>query len=194
MPADNNLKLKDIKMVILDRDGVINFDSKNYIKSPQEWKPIPSSLGAIATIKKLGIKIAIATNQSGIGRNYFSPETLNEIHAKMLIELKKHGATIDEINFCPHLPSAKCNCRKPEPLLLLKAMQKFNIKPENTIMVGDSHKDMLASRNAKCHAALVKTGNGLHTMEKIKSNDNILIFENLAEFAEKLEREVSIKS
>lgn len=194
MNTNKNLKLKNIKMVILDRDGVINFDSKDYIKSPQEWRAIPGSLNAIATIKKLGIKIAIATNQSGIGRKYFSLETLNEIHTKMIIELKKLGTDIDVINFCPHLPTSKCSCRKPEPQLLLKAIQKFNIKPENTIMVGDSYKDMLASQNAKCHAALVKTGNGIETMKKIKSSDNILIFENLAEFTKKLAREVSLKS
>src|SRR3990167_9545563 len=102
-------------LIILDRDGVINFDSEFYIKSPAEWVPIPGSLEAIAKLKQAGFKIVIATNQSGIGRGFYTHEILAEIHDKMNNLLAELGVTLDGIFYCPHHPDEHCNCRKPEP-------------------------------------------------------------------------------
>ena len=103
------------KLVILDRDGVINFDSAQFIKSPAEWKPIPGSLEAIARLNQAGYRVVVATNQSGIGRNLFDMDTLNAIHEKMHKALFNVGGRVDAIFYCPHTADAKCDCRKPKP-------------------------------------------------------------------------------
>lgn len=172
-----------IELVILDRDGVINYDSKHYIKSPQELKPIPDSIEAIAKLKRLGFKVAIATNQSGIARGFFSHETLSAMHNKILSLLQEHNATIDAINYCPHLPNEGCDCRKPKPGLLTAAMEQLNVRNINTIMIGDSGKDIVAAENAGCRAALVLTGNGEDTYHKYPNSN---VFANLAECVESL--------
>ena len=172
---------ENIELIILDRDGVINYDSKDYIKSPEELKPIPGSIEAIAKLKHAGFKVAIATNQSGIGRGYFTTDTLNGMHNKILDLLKEHNATIDAINYCPHLPDANCSCRKPMPGLLTRAMEQLNISNTKAIMVGDSAKDLGAAENAACDAALVLTGNGKETAKKHPQTNT---FANLAEFVD----------
>lgn len=173
----------NIELIILDRDGVINYDSKDYIKSPEELKPIPGSIEAIAKLKHAGFKVAIATNQSGIGRGYFTTDTLNAMHKKILDLLKEYNATIDAINYCPHLPDANCSCRKPLPGLLISAMDQIGISNTKTIMIGDSVKDLVAAENASCNAALVLTGNGKETAKEHHSSNT---FTNLAEFVEQL--------
>lgn len=172
---------KSIQLIILDRDGVINFDSKEYIKSPSEWDPIPGSIEAIARLKKNGFRVAIASNQSGITREYFSLETLAAIHSKMNNMLRAVGGEIDVLRFCPHHPNDHCNCRKPQSGMLLDIMATLKIKKENTIMIGDSVKDIYAAINAGCHSAIVKTGNGTNTSSKLS---NVTSFNNLAEFVE----------
>src|SRR5579872_7467773 len=116
-----------IKLVILDRDGVINSDSTEYIKSPEEWHAIPGSLDDIARLNKAHIKVAVATNQSGIARGLYDLNMLEKIHAKMILELKKTGGFFDAIFFCPHHPDEHCECRKPKPGLLLQISQYLNI-------------------------------------------------------------------
>ena len=140
---------KPFKLIILDRDGVINYDSKHYIRHVDEWKPIEGALETIASWSKSGYRIAIATNQSAIARNYITLEMLNAIHKKMLINLRKLGGEIELIKFCPHLPTAKCLCRKPKPGLILSILSSLNISPSDACFIGDKLSDAEAAENAK---------------------------------------------
>jgi len=153
-----------MKLVILDRDGVINHDSANYIKSPEEWSALPGSLEAISLLNKAGIKVVIATNQSGVFRKLFSEETLGKIHQKMKDQLAEIGGHIDAIYYCPHSPENICACRKPEPGMLLKALKDFDMAASDTCFAGDSIKDIQAAQTVGCKAVLVETGNGKKTM------------------------------
>jgi D-glycero-D-manno-heptose 1,7-bisphosphate phosphatase len=155
---------KKYNLVILDRDGVINEDSDEYIKSPAEWIPIPGSLEAIAKLNQAQIKVAVVSNQSGIARGYLTEATLQKIHAKMQSELAKAGGKIDKIYYCPHHPEADCSCRKPKPKLLLAAMRDLKAKPEETIFIGDKWIDYETALNAGCDFILVKTGKGQRTI------------------------------
>lgn len=148
------------KLIILDRDGVINFDSPAYIKTPEEWQPIPGSLEAIAQLNKVGCRVAIASNQAGIGRGYFSEEALAQIHAKLLQALTAIGGRVDGIFYCPHAPVDQCACRKPKPGLLFTIFEQYGIGAEDAVMVGDSLRDLEAASAAGCGAVLVETGNG----------------------------------
>lgn len=134
-----------MKLIILDRDGVINYDSAEYIKHPDEWQPIPGSLEAIARLKRHGFRVAVATNQSGIARGYYDIATLDAIHAKMQTALAAHGASIDHIAYCPHLPDAGCDCRKPQSGLLLQISQQFNCPLADVPFVGDRQTDIRAA-------------------------------------------------
>lgn len=136
-----------IKLVILDRDGVINVDSEAYIKSPDEWHPIEGSLEAIARLNDAGIQVAIATNQSGIARGYFTEQTLRHIHEKMESALMAYGGYIDQIFYCPHGPNDRCECRKPKPGLLKQALQYFSVLPNEACFVGDSPRDIEAAKS-----------------------------------------------
>lgn len=147
-----------MKLVILDRDGVINYDSVDYIKSPEEWHAIPGSLEAIASLNKAGIKVAIASNQSGLARGYFTEATLQNIHRTMSHELAQYGGHIDKIFYCPHMPDDGCECRKPKPGLLLQACDYFKVKPAEASFVGDTEKDVIAAKAAGCQPILVETG------------------------------------
>jgi D-glycero-D-manno-heptose 1,7-bisphosphate phosphatase len=175
------------KLVILDRDGVINYDSKEYIKNVDEWIAIPESIAAIKLLTENDYNIAVATNQSGVGRGLFSDATLQEIHAKMQRVVQENSGEITKIFHCPHAPNASCSCRKPLPGLLLQALAYFKIaEPQYVYYVGDSFKDIEAALHAKCTPILVLTGNGKTTLatntEFIKSN-NIKIYDDLLEFA-----------
>jgi D-glycero-D-manno-heptose 1,7-bisphosphate phosphatase len=157
----------NIKLVILDRDGVINEDSEHYIKSPEEFHPIPGSLEAIAALNKAGLIVAVATNQSGIGRGYYSPETLQAIHEKMYRLLADEGGHIDMLVYCPHVPEDHCNCRKPKPGLIKQILVAYpEIQLSQVLVVGDSMRDLEAGWNAQCNAVLVRTGNGLTMLAK----------------------------
>lgn len=134
-----------MKLIILDRDGVINYDSDEYIKSPDEWIPIPGSLQAIAELNRAGFTIAVATNQSGLGRGYYDIYTLMEIHAKMERFLKEAGAHLDALYFCPHTPEEHCNCRKPKPGLLLQIGEYFHADLTQAYFIGDSLRDAKAA-------------------------------------------------
>jgi D-glycero-D-manno-heptose 1,7-bisphosphate phosphatase len=168
-----------IKLIILDRDGVINEDSPDFVKSPEEWRAIPGSLEAIALLNKANILVAIASNQSGLARGLFSEITLDAIHRKMVHELMAHQGYIDKIFYCPHGPNDNCNCRKPKPGLLLQAMHYFGVTPEETCFVGDSQRDIDAAITAQCQPILVRTGNGSHAPCK----NDIITYDNLLTFA-----------
>ena len=137
-----------MKLIILDRDGVINEDSDDYIKSPDEWIPIAGSLEAIGALSQNGFKVIIITNQSGIGRKIFSIEMLNAIHKKMSINLAQYGGVIDGIFFCPCAPEENCNCRKPKSGLYNEVSDRLQISLENVFCVGDKITDIQAAQNA----------------------------------------------
>ncbi len=172
--------------IILDRDGVINFDSDYYIKNPDEWLPIPGSLAAIAKLTHLGYRVIIATNQSGIARKLYDAEMLEEIHVKLLREVKAAGGEIEAIFFCPHHPDEKCICRKPQPGMFHEIQKKYGMRLEDTYFVGDSFTDMQAALNAGCKPILVMTGNGEKTLANHPDLQNILRYADLAEAVEKV--------
>lgn len=172
---------KKYKLIILDRDGVINEDSDAYIKSPEEWHAIHGSLEAIAKLNNANILVVIASNQSGIARGYFTEKTLTTIHEKMATKLKKVSGYIDDIFYCPHHPNDHCACRKPETGMIKAILKKYNIKPEDTLLIGDSMKDIQAAQHSGCDAALVKTGKGKNTLLICNSDcPDVPIFDDLA--------------
>jgi D-glycero-D-manno-heptose 1,7-bisphosphate phosphatase len=154
-----------VKLAILDRDGTINQDSDQYIKSPAEWKPIPGSLEAIARLTQGGWRIAVATNQSGISRGLFDMSTLNAIHAEMHRAVGQAGGRIDAIFFCPHAADSNCECRKPRPGLLREIASRFGVDLEGVPMIGDSLRDVAAAAAAGAQPWLVLTGNGKKTRD-----------------------------
>jgi len=155
-----------MNLIILDRDGVINHDSDHYIKSREEWIPIPGSLEAISLLNKHGYIVAIATNQSGIARGYYSEATLADMHQKMIDLLKPLNGKIDGIFYCPHGPDDNCDCRKPKPGLYLQIARQFNTTLNGVIVVGDSYRDLEAALAVNANPVLVKTGKGLRTFRR----------------------------
>lgn len=171
-----------MKLIILDRDGVVNHDSDDYIKSPDEWQPIDGSLEAIARLNHAGYTVAIASNQSGLARGYFDIEVLTAMHKKMDELLAKIGGRIDAVFYCPHGPDDACHCRKPKPGMLLDIGQRFNVPLKQVIFIGDSIADMTAANNANAQAVLVRTGKGIKA-EKILQSENkssIPVYDDLA--------------
>jgi D-glycero-D-manno-heptose 1,7-bisphosphate phosphatase len=154
-----------MKLIILDRDGTINEDSDQYIKSPAEWKPIRGSLEAIARLTQGGWRIAVATNQSGIARGLFDMATLNAIHAEMHRAVVQAGGRIDAIFFCPHAADSNCECRKPKPGLLREIASRFDVGLGDVPMVGDALRDLEAAVAAGARPWLVLTGKGKKTRE-----------------------------
>ncbi len=154
-----------MKLVILDRDGVINHDSEHYIKSPDEWKPIPGSLEAIARLTQAGFHVVVATNQSGLGRGLFDMAALNAMHEKMHKAVGQLGGRIDAVFFCPHAQDAGCACRKPKPGMLLEIGERFKIGLADVAVIGDSLRDLQAASAAGARPVLVLTGKGKQTRE-----------------------------
>jgi D-glycero-D-manno-heptose 1,7-bisphosphate phosphatase len=154
-----------MKLVILDRDGTINQDSDNYIKSPLEWKPIPGSLEAIARLTQGGWRCVVATNQSGIARGLFDMATLNAIHTEMHRAVNQAGGRIDAIFFCPHAADSNCECRKPRPGLLREIGQRLDVDLKGVPMIGDSLRDLEAAATAGAKPYLVLTGKGKKTRD-----------------------------
>ena len=170
-----------MKLIILDRDGVINLDSMHSIKSPEEWVPIEGSLDAISFLNKHGYTVVVATNQSAISKKLFSLSTLDEIHKKMQDELMKKKGKIDKIFYCPHINEDECLCRKPKSGLMEKIKEHYNISLKKVPAVGDSARDLEAYYKSDAQPILVRTGNG-KTVEKNKTYPkNTLIFDNLLE-------------
>ncbi|MGQ9659976.1 MAG: D-glycero-beta-D-manno-heptose 1,7-bisphosphate 7-phosphatase [Thermochromatium sp.] len=157
-----------VRLVILDRDGVINQDSDDYIKSPDEWIPIPGSLEAIARLSHVGFRVAVATNQSGLARGLFHPETLNAIHRRLRERVEAEGGRIEMIAFCPHAPDDGCTCRKPSPALLFEIAERFGVELANVPFIGDALSDIQAARAAGARPWLVLTGKGERTLERLR--------------------------
>ena len=161
------------KVVFLDRDGVINRDSPDYIKSWSEFEFLPGSLEAIKLLTLNGFATIIITNQSVINRKMVSGKELDYMHTMMKEAVTSTGGQIKDIFYCPHVPEDRCNCRKPNPGLIFMAKQKYRIDIATSVMVGDSAKDIECARNAGCgYAVLVKTGNG-DEAEKILKEKSI---------------------
>lgn len=181
-----------MKLIILDRDGVINEDSDEYIKSPEEFIPLPGSLEAIARLHRAGYTIAVATNQSGIARGYFDIDTLNRMHEKLSQLLAVHGGQVDGIFYCPHGPDNNCECRKPKPGLLLDIKSRFSTVLQDVPVVGDSLRDLQAARSVGASPVLVRTGKGERTIAKNEDLDGVPIYDSLAVFVDELlKQEVS---
>ena len=155
------------RLILLDRDGVINQDSKDYIKNAEEWAPIKGSLEAIGYWQRRGIEFAVCTNQSGLGRGLFSMDDLFNMHAKCNSILKSLGGKPLRFFFCPHTPENNCSCRKPKALLLELAIEALGSKPSNTVFVGDSPSDLKAAQAASVQFILVHTGNGESTYKEL---------------------------
>jgi D-glycero-D-manno-heptose 1,7-bisphosphate phosphatase len=175
-----------MKLVILDRDGVINFDSEQFIKSPSEWRPIPGSIEAIARLNQSGFRIAVATNQSGIGRGLFDMATLNAINDKMMEMVFRQGGRIDAVFFCPHTADENCNCRKPRTGMLEEIAVRFHADLHGVPLVGDSLKDLQAAEAVGAQPILVLTGKGAKTRADGGVPKKTLVFEDLAEAARHL--------
>jgi len=172
-----------MKLVILDRDGTINHDSDQYIKSPAEWKPIKGSLEAIARLTQAGWRVVVATNQSGIGRGLFDMATLNAIHDTMHRAVHQAGGRIDAIFFCPHAGDANCECRKPRPGMLLEIAKRMNVDLDGVPMVGDSLRDLQAAAAAGARPVLVLTGKGRKTRDAGGLPAGTVVVADLAAFA-----------
>lgn len=170
-----------MKLVILDRDGVINQDSPHYIKSPSEWIPIPGSLEAIAQLNQHGFRVAVATNQSGISRGIYDMATLNAIHDKMHRALAALGGRIDAVFYCPHANEHNCQCRKPKSGMYEDISHRFGVDLSGVPCVGDSLRDLVAGANKGCHPILVRTGKGEETLAEGKLPSGTLVFNDLSE-------------
>ncbi len=173
-----------MKLVILDRDGVINQDSDNFIKNPNEWIPIPGSLEAIALLNQSGFRVAVATNQSGVSRGLFDMATLNSIHDKMHRELALVGGRIDAVFYCPHSADDHCDCRKPKPGMIKEIGKRFSLELNEVFAVGDALRDIQSFANAGCKPILVRTGKGETTLRAGNLPDNTLVFADLNEAAQ----------
>jgi D-glycero-D-manno-heptose 1,7-bisphosphate phosphatase len=147
-----------MKLCILDRDGTINEDSADYIKSPGEWRPLPGALEAIARLNHAGWHVVVATNQSGLGRGLFDVAALNGMHAKMHTMLAAVGGRIDAVFYCPHVPDDNCHCRKPEPGLYEQIGERYGVELQGLPAVGDTARDLVAAVAAGCEPHLVLTG------------------------------------
>ncbi len=169
-----------MKLVILDRDGVINVDSDRFIKTPDEWKPIPGSLEAIARLNGAGFHVAVATNQSGIERGLLDMNALNAIHAKMLKAVQEVGGRIDVIYYCPHSGDAGCRCRKPEPGMLIDIGQRLNVDLKDVICIGDSPRDLDAAVAVGGVPYLVLTGKGAKTKSTSTLPPGTQVFDDLS--------------
>jgi D-glycero-D-manno-heptose 1,7-bisphosphate phosphatase len=170
-----------MKLIILDRDGVINFDSDQFIKNPEEWKPIPGSLEAIARLCQANYRVVVATNQSGVGRGLFDMSVLNAIHDKMHKACALMGGRIDAVFFCPHTAEANCNCRKPKSGMIEEIASRYNMDLKDVPAVGDSLRDLEASVRLGAQPYLVLTGKGTKTQAKGGLPEGTLIFANLAD-------------
>ena len=183
--------MNPIKLIILDRDGTINEDRDDYVKSADEWVPIPGALEAIARLNHAGWHTVIATNQSGIGRGTFDMAALNGMHLKMNQMLAKHGGRIDAVFFCPHIPEEACDCRKPLPGLFRQVGERFGVALTSVPVVGDTLRDLQAGVAAGCLPHFVRTGKGarldaLALDELVRQVPGTTVHADLAAFAEHL--------
>lgn len=168
-----------MKLIILDRDGVINEDSDAFVKSVEEWIPLPGSIDAIARLSKAGWTVAVATNQSGLARGYFSEETLEAMHRRLRELVAEQGGRVDLIRHCPHGPDDRCDCRKPLSGLFRSIAEHYQVSLNGVPTVGDSLRDLQAGVAVGCRPYLVRTGKGAQTEQKALP-EGTRVFDNLA--------------
>lgn len=172
--------INNTPFIILDRDGVINYESKEYIKTPEEWLPIPGSLEAIALLNQAGYTVTVATNQSGVGRGLYTEDDLGAIHQKMRTRLNVLGGAVDKIFYCPHRPDEHCTCRKPGIGLFEQIADYYQLDLRGIRVIGDSLRDIKAALKVGCQPILVLTGNGEQTLLNNRELvDEIPIFSDL---------------
>jgi D-glycero-D-manno-heptose 1,7-bisphosphate phosphatase len=174
------------KLVILDRDGVINEESQDYIKSESEWIPIEGSIEAISRLCQADYRVVVVTNQSGIARGLLSIENLHAIHQRMQQTVAESGGRIDAIFICPHKPDDDCDCRKPRPGMLHSIMDRLDTELTGVPLVGDSLRDVQSAMGVGAKPVLVRTGHGLRTLEQNRHLENVAVFDNLAAFTDDL--------
>jgi D-glycero-D-manno-heptose 1,7-bisphosphate phosphatase len=175
-----------MKLVILDRDGVINQDRDDFVKNTMEWQPLPRSLEAIANLTQAGWRVVVATNQSGIGRGLFDMHALNAMHEKMHRLVNQAGGRIDAVIFCPHTADDQCDCRKPKPGMVHEVMERFNVRGDSLPMVGDSLRDLQAVAEVGGLPLLVRTGKGMRTLDKGGLPAGTQVFDDLFDAADYL--------
>ena len=184
--------LNIMRVVILDRDGVINQDSESYVKSAAEWQPLEGSIAAIARLSQAGLRVAVATNQSGLARGLYDEAALAAMHDKMRALVEKSGGQVDGVFYCPHGPEAGCECRKPATGMLQQIQEEFAAPASKTLrgcwFIGDSLRDLLAAQAFGCQPVLVRTGNGRATEAKLSDADipDVLVFNDLSAAADAL--------
>ena len=188
-----------MKLVILDRDGVINEDSREFIKAPAEWRPLPGSLEGIARLTRAGFTVVVATNQSGVGRGLLDEPTLAAIHGKMEAAVSAAGGRVDAIYYCPHRPEDGCDCRKPRPGLLREIATRYGTTLDRVPVIGDSRRDIEAARAVRARPILVLTGSGRATLADLEKENGAgvhnaehrvpEVYVDLAEAARQLVRE-----
>jgi D-glycero-D-manno-heptose 1,7-bisphosphate phosphatase len=171
---------RQAKLIVLDRDGVINYDSEQFIKSPDEWRPIPGSLEAISRLNHAGFRVVVATNQSGLGRGLFDMATLIAINDKMHKALAQLGGRIDALFYCPHTADSACECRKPKPGMLIEIGNRFGVELTGVPCVGDSVRDLQAAAAIEAQPILVLSGKGEKTLRDGAFPANTVIFPDLA--------------
>ena len=171
------------RLVILDRDGVVNRESKDFIRSPAEWIPLPGALEAIAALTAGGFAVVVASNQSGVGRGLFTAATLAAINTRMTAEVEQAGGRLAGIFVCPHAPEDGCSCRKPKPGQLRQVEADFGVDLAGVPAVGDSERDLQAAQAVGARAILVRTGNGRETEARLAGAAGIEVFDNLAAVA-----------
>ena len=171
---------RQAKLIVLDRDGVINYDSDQFIKSPDEWRPIPGSLEAISRLNHAGFRVVVATNQSGLGRGLFDMATLIAINDKMHKALAHLGGRIDALFYCPHTADSACECRKPKPGMFTEIGNRFGVDMTGVPCVGDSVRDLQAAAAIEAQPILVLSGKGEKTLRDGAFPANTVIFPDLA--------------
>ncbi|HTS23243.1 MAG TPA: D-glycero-beta-D-manno-heptose 1,7-bisphosphate 7-phosphatase [Casimicrobiaceae bacterium] len=171
---------RQARLIILDRDGVINHDSDQYIRTPEEWRPIPGSLEAIARLNHAGFRVVVATNQSGLGRGLYDTATMIAINEKMHKALAQVGGRIDAVFFCPHTAEADCDCRKPKAGMLFEIGRRFGVELTGVPSIGDSLRDLQAAEAVGAQPILVLTGKGEKTLREGRFPANTVIFPDLA--------------
>jgi len=170
-----------MRLIILDRDGVINEDSDDYIKSVDEWRPIPGSIEAIARLTMHDYRVVVATNQSGVARGLFDLDTLHAMHDKMHKLVNEAGGHIDAVFFCPHHPDEKCDCRKPKPGMLLAIGERLRTELHDVPVIGDSLRDLQAAEAVGAQPILVRTGKGERTLEQLGGRPTMPVYRDLAD-------------
>lgn len=178
--SDTGVATRAARLIVLDRDGVINRDSEQFIKSPDEWRPIPGSLEAIARLNRAGYRVVVATNQSGVGRGLLDFATLNAIHDKMHRTLALAGGRIDAVFYCPHTADARCDCRKPKPGMLVEIGKRFSVELAGVPCIGDGLRDLQAAEAVGAQPMLVLTGKGEKTLRDDGFPKGTVIFPDLA--------------